>query len=82
MNQPNVSTDLVIGEKVTWTHSISNGNHFRFRVRTGTLVEIHPNNVIVRYRGKEIWVARETLRKAGQKNALTEAFEAIAKEVE
>ena len=66
------STALLAGDRVTWTHTTSNGRSINFRVREGRVVEQIGNLVTVKYRGKQDTLHRDRVRRVGERNELTE----------
>lgn len=73
---------LNAGDRVTWTHTSQQGSGFRFRTRRGVVQRHDGRDVLVRQgNGRRVWIARMNLRREGETTALTEAFNAMAKEV-
>jgi hypothetical protein len=68
------------GDKVTYIVTRTLGTGFRMSEREGTLLKISGQFALIKSRGNEHWVETGNVRKAGQPNALTEAFKAAFKE--
>jgi hypothetical protein len=66
------STALLAGDRVTWTHVTMNGSSYNFRVREGRVVEQIGDIVTVKYRGALIKMRRDSVRRFGERNELTE----------
>ena len=70
---------FAVGDKVTWTHTSSNGNHIRFSTREGRIVELGPSIAVCQMRnGRKTWLLIEKLTHAGEPSELTKAFMAMA----
>jgi hypothetical protein len=66
------STALLAGDRVTWTHTTTNGRSYNFRVREGRVVEQVGDLVTVKYRGVLSKMRRGRVRRVGERNELTE----------
>lgn len=64
-----------VGDRVTWTHSSSNGSSWRFHTREGKVLEVQGNSVLLQMRnGRKCWQHVSRLTKAGETTELTKAF--------
>lgn len=75
---PPKPTDFAVGDKITYTRTLSRGSGFDIATKTGTVIEIGSHRVLVRHGNKKTWMNPARVRKQGQPSELTEAFEAMA----
>ena len=73
---------LSVGDKVTWTHTSSNGHSFRFSTREGKIIVVEGDIATIKMRnGRLTSEPVSHLRAEGEETALTEAFKAALTEV-
>ena len=73
---------LQVGEKVTWTHTSSNGTNLRFQTREGKVIEIDGFIVQVQMRnGRRFRMHKTSLTKFGDTTELTKLFTEMAEQI-
>ena len=63
---------MKIGDTVTYPHCTQRGNSIGFFAREAKIINIMPNNVVVKYRGKLVNLRPDRVRLKGQRTELTE----------
>lgn len=73
-----MSAALKVGDSVTWMHVVQNGCSMQFQTREGKVIQLYPSVATVKLRnGRTTDVVIKDLRLAGEKNHITELFEAL-----
>jgi len=69
-----------VGDKVTWTHVISNGNRHRLSTREGVVIELHGDHAVTvkKRNGRKEAKRVSEVTHISQPSHLTKAFIAIA----
>lgn len=68
-----------VGDSVTWTHTVMNGNSINFRTRSGKVLLVHNTYCIIRKRnGQNEAVRKERMRLATERTELTSVVGGIS----
>ena len=77
-----ISSPLLAGERVRWTHMHQRGSSIQMTTREGVVIGPSKEKAecwLVKHRGKQIRIHRSQLRRLNENSTLNEIFAAITK---